>query len=39
MMKRFAQALGASLAAMLISGAALAAEEGHPEIARQPWAF
>ena len=39
MMKRFAQALGASLAAMLISGAALAAEEGHPGIARQPWAF
>ena len=39
MMKRFAQALGAGLAAMLISGAALAAEEGHPEIARQRWAF
>jgi ubiquinol-cytochrome c reductase cytochrome c1 subunit len=39
MMKRFAQALGASLAAMLFSGAALAAEAGHPEIARQPWAF
>ena len=30
MMKRFAQALGASLAAMLISGAALAAEAGSP---------
>ena len=38
-MKRFAQALGAGLAAMLISGAALAAEEAHPEIARQQWAF
>ena len=39
MMKRFSQALGAGLAAMLISVAALAAEEAHPEIARQPWAF
>jgi cytochrome c1 len=38
-MKGFTQALGAGLAALLMSGAALAASEGHTEIARQPWVF